>query len=413
MTFVGGGYWATTYSLAGAVVSSAEVRVETRPQIVSHPEGGVVAAIHVSEGDSVDAGAPLIAFDQTMQQASLTIYTDELESLGARRARLLAERDNHETIRFPAPLLERAGESTAMRDILDDQRSIFDARRESFAQRLEQIDQRKKQLQQEIEAARANAKATIRNLGIARNQMDRRQKLLDKGYATRDSVDTMARDTAMLEGSIRTDLAAIRGFERQIDETNSQQLQIEEERREGALEELRQTETRMSELRERTVVASDSLRKITVTAPQSGIVQALRVHAPGAVLAPGAEIMTIVDVADRLMLETRVSTNERDRLSLGQRARVRFSTFNQRTTPEIEAIIIRISPDRLIDEATGEPYYDVALLASEEELARLGTENHLTPGMPAELFIATEERTALSYLIKPFTDFMHEAGRER
>jgi len=413
LTFGGGGLWAATATLAGAVVAPAEVRVETQAKPVSHPEGGVVAAIHVREGQAVQAGAPLIDFDATSRRASAAIYSDELASLRARRARLLAERDGAARITFPGSLLRAARDDDALRDALADQRSLFAARRESTRQRIEQLAQRRNRLLQEIEGARARGKAAIRNLAVARDQRDRRRNLFERGYATRDSVQTAERESATLEGEITAILARIRGFERQIDETTAQRSQIDEEHRERALAELRETEDRIGERRERSVVAVDALGKATVVAPQDGIVQSLAVHAPGAVLGAGEVILTIVPVTDRLVLEARVPARDRDRLYPGQVARVRFSAFNQRQTPELEAGITLISPDRVIDEATGRSFYDIVLVASEAELARLGEGRALLPGMPADLFIATEERTALSYLLKPFTDFMQTAGRER
>lgn len=413
LTFGGGGFWAVNAELAGAVVASAEVRVETQAKPVSHPEGGVVATIHVGEGQAVKAGDPLIDFETTSHKANATIYSDELQSLRARRARLRAERDGAAQIVFPDAVLREAQKSDSLREALVDQRSMFTSRQESNRQYIEQFAQRRNRLLQEIEAAKARGGAAIRNLGVARDQRERRQGLFDRGYATRDSVQTVIRETSTLEGELNAILAQIRGFERQIDETAAQRLQFDEEQRERALAELRETENRISELRERSVVAVDALGKATVTAPQDGIVQSLAVHAPGAVLGSGEVILTIIPVADRLILEARVLTQDRDRLYLGQMARVRFSAFNQRQTPEIEATITLISSDRVIDEATGQSFYEVVLVASEAEIARLGEGRTLLPGMPAEIFIATEERTAMSYLVKPFTDFMYTAGRER
>jgi len=413
MTFGCGGYWAATATLAGAVVASAELRVETKPKPVSHPTGGVVAAVHVTEGQTVRAGAPLVAFDARTQEATVAIFTGELGTLRAQRARLRAERNGATAITFPAALLTEAEGSATLRDAITDQRHLFDARQTNRTQRGEQLSQRQNGLRQDIIGARARGEAAIRNLGVARDQYNRRQRLYTRGYATRDSVQTVLREVATLEGAINAILAEIRGFERQIDETEAQTLQIDEEARERALAELRTVEDRLNSLRERKVVAADALRKVTLVAPQDGVVQSLAVHAPGAVVGPGEPVLTIVPVADRLVLEAQIPARDRDRLYPGQAARVRFSAFNQRTTPEIDARITRISPDRLIDATTGAAYYDVALLAPESEIARLGPDHPLRPGMPADLFIATDDRTALSYLVKPFTDFMEGAGRER
>jgi len=413
LTFGGVGTWAMTATLAGAVVAPAELRVETKPAPVSHPQGGVVADILVTEGQTVKAGEALLAFDAGTEKATVAIFSGELQTLQATRARLRAERDGKRIITFAPDLLAEARTDRTLREALTDQRALFTARRASRAQRGEQLSHRKAGLEQDIAAARAQGQSAIQRLGLARDQKTRRQRLYERGYATRNSVEMLEGETLTLEGRLASILAEIRGYQRQIDEIAAQRMQIEEEARERALSDLRETDDRITSARERKTVAARALHKVTLTAPRGGVVQSLAVHAPGAVVGPGQPVLTIVPVADRLVLEARIPARERDRLYPGQKARVRFPAFNQRTTPEITARITRIAPDRLIDPGTGAAYYDVALLAPDTEIARLGPGQTLRPGMPADLFISTGERTAMSYLLKPFTDFMAGAGRER
>ena len=160
------------------------------------------------------------------------------------------------------------------------------------------------------------------------------------------------------------------------------------------------------------MVASDELKRVDIVAPEAGVAQGLTVFGPEQIVGPGQVLMQIVPVADRLVLEARVNTPDRDRISLGQRARARFTAFNQRRTPELEGSVAKISADRFLDEATRMPYYLVEIEVSDAERARLGAENELTPGMPAEIYLQTEARTPMDYLLKPLVDNFERAFKE-
>jgi len=408
----GGGYWATTAELEGAVVARGELRVETNSKPVQHREGGTVGAIHVAEGDTVTAGQPLLDLDRTTEAASLAIVDDQLLDILARRARLLAERDEKASITFPDAVLDQAQRDLERGDVVRGQRRLFRSRLAGYNQQRAQFAERIGRLVNEIRATRARRQGFGTQLASLDTDLTMQQGLLDQGLSTRQRVQVTLRERARVEGEIGALEAQEAGLRRQIQETQIELTRLRETRREEALDELRDVETRIAELRQRKIVASDALRRIELRAPVAGVVQDLSVYAVGAVVGPGEPVLTIVPVSDRLILEARVPTDQRDRIALTQPTRVRFTAFNQRTTPELNGEILSISADRKLDETNGAPYYDVQILLSDSERARLGADNRLVPGMPAEIYIRTESRSPLSYMLKPLTDNFARAFKE-
>ena len=160
------------------------------------------------------------------------------------------------------------------------------------------------------------------------------------------------------------------------------------------------------------VTAEDQLKRIDIRAPQDGSVFQLAVHTVGGVITAGDPIMLIVPEADNLSVEVKVNPQDIDQLQLNQKAILRFSAFNARTTPEIEGIVSRISADISTDQRTGQSYYTIRISLPPEQIQRLGNVK-LLPGMPVEAFVQTGDRTMLSYLMKPLHNQVVRAFREK
>lgn len=411
-TFGLGGYWAMATQIRGAVVAPAELRVESKSKPVQHSVGGLVGEILVKDGDTVEAGDVLIRFDQTTQGASLAIVETQLLGLRALRARLITERDDLPSVVFDDDLLQKAQTSSDVAKVVSDQQRLFRARLESYRQQRAQLGQRIGQLGNEIDGARSRLDSFTSQLASVEEELKVQQDLLKRGLTTRQRAQEFIREKARINGEQGALTAEIARLYRQIDETKIEITRLEEERREDSISQLREVQAEVSELQQRAIVARDDFSKIDLRAPQSGVVQELNVFSKGAVVAPGEAIMTIVPVADRLVLEARVAPDKRDQISIGQTARVRFSAFSTQTTPELTGEVVKISADRKVDETTGQPYFGIEVLLSDEERAKIGKENTLLPGLPAEVYIQTELRTPLSYLLKPLTDNMNRAFRE-
>ena len=225
-------------------------------------------------------------------------------------------------------------------------------------------------------------------------------------------VTALERDAARLEGERGQLIAATAQSKGKISEIELQIIQIDQDLRSEVAKELREVQAKIAELVERKVAAEDQLKRIDIRAPQDGLVHQLAVHTVGGVITPGEAMMLIVPEADNLTVEAKLNPQDIDQVQPGQKAVLRFSTFNQRTTPELNGTVIRVSADLTTDQRSGVSYYTVRISIPEAEVARLGGLK-LLPGMPLEAFIQTGERTVLSYLMKPMTDQIARAFRGR
>ena len=197
-----------------------------------------------------------------------------------------------------------------------------------------------------------------------------------------------------------------------ISETELQIIQIDQDLRTEVGKELAEIRGKLSELIEKRVAAEDQLKRIDIRAPQDGVVHQLAVHTVGGVINPGEPIMLVVPRADALTVEAKIAPQDIDQVRLGQQAVLRFSAFNQRTTPEINGEVSLVSADITQEAKSGASFYTVRIAPLPRELARLKGLK-LMPGMPVESFIQTGERTVISYLTKPLADQITKAWREK
>lgn len=406
----GAGGWAATTSLAGAVVASGHFVVDSYIKKVQHPKGGVVGEILVQEGDAVKAGAVVMRLDATQARANLAIVTKRLDELSARLARLEAERDDLETIAFPADLLARADIPDVASAIRSETR-LFQFRKQSRQGKKAQLAERITQYEHEIDGLKAQEIAYAGGLKVLQSEIASQETLHEEGVVSVQRLNSLKTQAATYAGERGEKIAFQAQAAGRISETKLQILSIDQDLKTEVGRELREVQAQVGEYVERKVTAEDELKRIDIVAPQSGVVHQLAVHTVGGVVNPAEPIMLIVPEGDDLALEVRIAPKDIDQIEPGQNAVLRLSAFNMRTTPELNGHVSRIAADLTTDERTGASYYLVRLSVPENELARL---RHLAlvPGMPAEAMIRTGERTALSYLVKPLSDQVSRAFRE-
>lgn len=409
---VGVGGWASTTELSGAVIAPGSLVVDSNVKKVQHPTGGVVGDLYVRDGDRVKSGDVLLRLDDTIMRANLAIVTKNLDELMARQARDEAERDGLERVVFPAELTERAAQPDVAR-LIDGETRLFETRRATRDGQRAQLRERIAQLRQQAEGLTEQAKAKETEIGLIRQELEGVRELFRKNLIQIGRLTALQRDTARLEGERGALISSTAETKGKIAEVELQILQVDQEMRSEVGRELADIRGKVSEYSERRIAAQDQLRRVDVRAPQDGFVHQLAVHTVGGVItAQGEPIMLIVPASDDLRTEVRVAPQEIDRLTLGQRAVLRFTNFNQRTTPEIDGEVTLISADVSTESRSGLSYFTVHIKAPREQIARLG-EVKLVPGMQVEAFIQTQPRTVLSYLVRPLADHLERAFRER
>ena len=405
-----GGLAATT-ELSGAVIAPGSLVVDSNVKKVQHPTGGVVGELRARDGDKVKAGDIVVRLDETITQANLAIVVKSLNELQSRLARLEAERDNLDTLVFPAELLARAGDPELARSMTGE-RNLFEFRKSARAGQKAQLRERIAQLKEEIQGLTGQVAAKKRETELIGQELEGVRDLWRKNLVQIQRVTALERDAARLEGERGQLIASTAQAKGKISEIELQILQIDQDLRSEVAKDLREVQGKIAELVEREVAAEDQLKRIDIRAPQDGMVHQSTVHTVGGVITPGEAIMLIVPEADALTVEAKLAPQDIDQVRVGQTAALRFSAFSQRTTPELDGVVSRVSADLTTDQRTGAAYYVVRITLSERELARLEG-LRLVPGMPVEAFIRTGERTVLSYVMKPFTDQITRSFRSR
>jgi HlyD family secretion protein len=405
------GGWAVVTELSGAVVAQGMLVVDSSLKKVQHPTGGIVGELRVRDGDRVAAGDLLVRLDETLTRASLLIVLKGLDELAARQARLEAERDGAEAPAFPDDLRARAGHPDVARTIAGEQK-LFDLRLTARSGQKAQLRERIAQLREEVASLEAQADVKKHEIELILRELEGVRQLWSKNLIQLNRLTALEREAVRIEGEraqLFSTMAQIRG---RMTETELQVIQIDQDLRSEVAKELREIQGKTAELVERRVAAEDQLKRVEIRAPQAGMVHQLAVHTIGGVVTASEPLMLIVPDGDELTVEARVAPQNIDQLVPGQRAVLRFAAFNQRTTPEINGKVTRMSADLTQDQKTGVAFYTVRIAMPPDEIARLGGLK-LVPGMPLEAFIQTGDRTVLSYLVRPLHDQIVRAFRER
>jgi HlyD family secretion protein len=411
MLTVGLGGWAATTELSGAVIAPGSMVVDSNVKKVQHLTGGIVGELLVRDGQHVRGGEVVLRLDETITRTNLAIVTKGLDEMTARQARLAGERDQAEEVAFPAALLARANEPDVAAAI-QSERKLFELRRSARLGQKSQLKERIAQLEEEIRGYAALQAAKAEELELIGRELESVRGLWNKNLVQLNRLISLEREAARLKGERAQSISAAAQSRGKISETELQIIQIDQDLSSDVAKELREVEGKIGEFSERKVAAEDQLKRIDLRAPQDGVVHQLAVHTVGGVVTAGDPVMLIVPEADALSVEAKVSPEEIDQLRLGQPAGLRFSAFNQRTTPEINGAVSRISADVSADQRSGQNFYTVRISITPEEIARLGNVK-LVPGMPVEAFMRTYDRTVLSYFTKPLQDQVMRAFRER
>lgn len=404
--FVGGaGYWAFSSKLDGAVVAPASLVVEGNRKTVEHLEGGIVRAIRVADGDFVQAGQTLLELDSTDLDVNLTVLKSQLGELMVRRARLLAQikgaqgfspEDASEMFRVAMP------QQDWMTTYLT-QKQLFEAERRARQTEADILAQRITSLHDQMSGLDLQRASNDRQLTITQSELGNLQTLLDKGLVAATRVNTRRIEIERLAGvdaSLHAQQAQARN---QISELKLTGVSQQKLRDEAITVELAAVEAQLALVEPQYNGAAARLKRGVVTAPVSGRIVGMTVFTSGGVIRPGAPILDIVPDGEALVVEARVNTADIEKLFIGQSTRVRLSAFDQGDIPEATGMIVDISADSLEDDRTGSAYY-VARVRLDEVQPDTVANLDLVPGMPADLFVNTGEKTALSYLTQPLKD---------
>lgn len=402
--------WASLAPLAEAVVASGTIKVDSSRKQIQHLEGGIVKEILVRDGGKVRQGDVLLRLDETRAAASVAILRDGYDAAVAQEARLLAERDQADAVVFPESLASRAGDEK-IASIMKSQSTLWDARRSALQGEVQILEKQVRQLRDDIAGYDEQIAAKNRELSFVRDELGSMRKLLEKGLTGKQRLLELEREAAKLEGERSELKSRISSAETEISRKELEIFQVGKSFRQGVVDELKQVQSEILDLRERLNAAEHVFGQTEVRAPVDGVVVGSGVHTIGGVVSPGATLLELVPANDKLIVEARIDPQDIDKVRAHLPAGIKLTAFNQRTTPELAGEVRYVSADVLQDPQSGVFYYVARIEVPEVEVARLG-DKQLQPGMTAEVFVRTGERTMADYLLQPLRDSFRRAWLE-
>lgn len=411
VTFLGVGIWAATAPIKGAVVTGGLVKIDTNRKTVQHNEGGIVKSILVRDGDAVAQGQPLMLLEDANVSAGYQLLRGTLDAELARQARLEAEATNSAHIAFPAEIMSRAREE-AMRQHIARETALFKTRREALLDQARLLQGQVDDILRESEAIKAQLNADAGAGSSAAEELRLYESLRAEQFVSTARLLAQQRLVSEYQSRQEQRRAELAQAAQRIKQL---QLQIVASRNEyvrTAAEGLKESGVRINELRERMLPSQDALRRQTIVAPVAGKVLGLRIHTAGASIGPREPLMDIVPQGESLLIEAQTGVDSIKQLHVGQSADIRFTALPYRTTPLVLGKVTYISPDVLIDQKTGIPAYQIHVMPETASLKAAGI-GQLEPGMAAEVYVQTDSRTTLEYLLRPITDTLQRAFRER
>lgn len=397
------------FDITGAVVASGQVAVEGEYKAVQHLEGGIVDKILVSNGDVVQQGQILVRLNDIQSEAVLTSISAKVADFSIQEARLIAERDLKETFEPPKSVRLSDGNNLA---ILDVQRSLFQSNRTAYLGQRKVLAQRLGQTDSQITGTTAQLEARGKERDLNERELSTVRPLFDKGYASIQRLGPLERDSVRIAGDIANIKSEINKLKAERSETEQRIAQADKEYSQRAAEELQKVQAQLGEQREAQKTGSDRLARTEVRAPIAGIVHALSVHTQGGVIQPGGTICQIIPQSRNLLVEAKIQPHDINSVRDGQEATVRFSSFDTHTTPRLKGFVRNVSAAEITDNQ-GKTYFTAVVEIRAEELSKLARDQRLIPGMPAEVFLETHERSIFSYFVKPLNDMMVRSFRER
>jgi len=406
-----GGLWTVTARLDQGAVAPGVISVASNRKVVQHLEGGLVKELKVREGDLVQEGGVLLRMDDTQARASAEVVRKQLAAALAEEARLVAERDFVDTVTFPAEVTQVRDDPLVARAVAD-QVAAFNERRNNLVGQQTILEARIQQVREAMLGTEGEKAAGEEQVATIRRELAGLRELLAKNLVQLPRVLALEREESRLKGVIGRAVADLARSEQTIGETRIQIQQLRQQFLEGVSRDLPAIRKVIAELREKLGVQNDILRRVDITAPQTGVVQGLKVFTVGGVIRPGDVLMEIVPVSDELVIRAQVSPLDVDNVHVGATAEIRFPAFSSRHPPLFFGEVRTLSRDRLLDDTSQRnPYFAAEVTVDQSKMPR-EFRDKIVAGMSADVIIATGERTALWYILGPMLNRMRFGMRE-
>ena len=405
IVFVVFGGWMAYAPLASSSVAIGKVSADLDKKTIQHLEGGKVIAIYVKDGDKVKKGQVLLKLRDVQIKAQIDILLSQYQDAISRFARLKAQRDSKNSIDFPNDLTDK--------NAINDQKNIFITTQRTLEDEKIISINRTVQLQNQISGLNSLINSKKNRLASLKEEILEWKDLYEQRLVDKQRIRELERESNMVEGDLANTLSEISKLNEQISEVQNQQLLREKEFKKDTLQKYVEVKSLVSDLKSRIIANEDTLNRTSIISPIDGTVVGFTMHTVGGVISPSKPILEIVPNNAKLLVIAQVQTTDIDKVKVGLVADIMFSAFNLKRSHVIEGKVILVSADSFVDQASGMPYYEAKIEVTPEGMGYLKEYGFvLVSGMPAQVMIQLGDRTALSYLLKPFTDMLHRSFNE-
>jgi epimerase transport system membrane fusion protein len=402
------GSWSYYAPIASSSIAVGKVTVEDHRQTVQHFEGGIIKTLWVKEGDKVSLGDLLITLDNTQFEAQVKVLQGQFIVRTASNLRLNAERRGQSQIDFSEILTLN---DLRVQEAINDQRYLFRARQKSYNGEIDLLAQKIQQIDSKIKGLEIQKDSKQQLTRSFDSEIAELEILLEEGFTEKPRLMELKRSHTRVYGEIAGLNTEVITSQMSQGEAKLQILQTTKKYQADIAKQLEQINAELFDITERLYAERARVKRTKIKAPVGGIIIGLEVNTQGGVIRAGEPILDIVPEDADLVIEAKVKRMDIDKVFINSEAKIRFSAFNSKTTPTMEAVVIKLSPDSVTDPKTGDEYYEATLELTEEGLEKLDG-LVLISGMPAEVLINTGERTVFEYLVKPATSMIANAFTE-
>ena len=403
--------WATFTQIDGAAIAPGIVSSEGNRKTVQHLEGGIVQELLVRDGMAVKANDVLIRLDPTRFDSQNDLYKNQYAISLAQEARLNAEFNMANAIQWPDEVTARASEA-AVAPVIADQKRIFESRRTALTRNIGIADSQIEQARKEMQQARNDIEVSQATLEQVTAEYTALEPLYKQKLVPTTRMAPLERERLRLKGVISGGEISITKLKERIAELELRRQQVQQDYRQEASTQLLEVRKQLSDQKQQLILSSDMQKRAEIRAPIAGTIQQLRIFTVGGVIKPGEPILDIAPNDEDLVIRAKVSPNDVDRITLGARAEIKFSSFHYWGNHVVYGTLKSVSRDRIIDEGTREPYFAAELVVDKSTLPE-EIRSKMVAGLSAEVLISTGERTVAGYLLKPLLDRLGKSMRER
>jgi len=405
VVFVLLGGWMALAPLSSSSVAIGKVSADLNKKTIQHLEGGKLTAILVKDGDKVKKGQVLLKLRDVQIKAQLDILNAQYQDAIALLARLKAQIDKKDFITFPKEVINKTS--------ITDQTNIFNTTLKTIRDEKKITKNKISQLEKQISGLKSLIESKEKRKASVTEEMKEWENLFKQRLVDKQRIRELKRDNDSVEGDIANSISEIAKLNEQISETKTTQLLREKEFKNDILQKYVEAKAHVSDLKSKIIANEDTLKRTVIKSPINGTIVGLKIHTVGAIIRAGEPILEVIPDNAELIVIAQVQTTDIDKVRKGLLANIMFSAFNLKQIHVIQGVVTHVSADSFVDEATGMPYYQAKIKVNKEGRKILKEHGFvLVSGMPAQVMIKLGERTALSYLIKPFRVMLEKSFNE-